>query len=232
MNEQIQQQLQALLGHAGLGDMSKYFTENVGSLISQFGFKDPGQIKQFKQLFQGFKPETYLQAWGETENRFGERTGMLGERLSSGLGNVASQLETGIEGLRQKGYEAGKTVESLLAKGGFDAFGGADKLKRKMDIGRSQSLEDMLEKAAFGKGTLQRQYTSGISAAEQERGVGRGAIYASLQQYLDKLFGRAGTIYGLDPTGGYQYTPGDPGGGGGTGSGTGSSIGTGMGTYV
>ena len=202
MNEQIQQQLQALLGHAGLGDMSKYFTGDVGSLISQFGFKDPKQIEQFKQLFQGFKPETYLQAWGETENRFGERTGMLGERLGEQLGALKTKGQAGFAAARGK-------ARDIYGKSGFGGFGAAEKQQ-------NISLRDILEQSATQQSGYERQHQSGMMGAEKERGIGRGAIYASLQSYLDQLFGRAGTIYGLDPTGGYQYTPGDPGGGGGT----------------
>ena len=66
--------------------------------------------------------------------------------------------------------------------------------------------------------------------AEKERGAGQGANYGALQSYLNRLFGRAETIYGLDPTG-QQPGAGLYAGVGG-GGGYKSSIGTGQDTLI
>jgi len=200
MNEQQQQQLQALLGQAGLGDMSKYFTGDVGSLISTFGFTDPKQQEQFKQFFQGFDPTKYLQAGQEVTKRFDEKTSMLGERLEEQLGSLKTKGQAGFSAARGK-------ARDIYGKSGFGGFGAAEKQQE-------MSLRDILEQSATQQSGYERQYQSGLLGAEKERGAGQGAVYAALQSYLNRLFGRAETIYGLDPTGGgNQYTPGDPGGG-------------------
>ena len=230
MNEQ-QQQLQALLERAGLGDMSKYFTGDVGSLISALGFTNQRQKEQFSKFFQGFDPAKYLQAEQEVGTRFEQQTGMVGDRLSDALEKIKSQVGTGYERLTDKGYQTEQKIDEIQAKGRFDHSGIGEKIRRKEAIGRERSLRDILEQAATGTSTAERQYESGMLGAEKQRGAGMGAVYRSLQNWLNQTLGRGENIFALDPFQN-QYTPGDPGGGGGTGSGTGSSIGTGMGTYL
>jgi len=212
MNEQQQQQLQALLGQAGLGDMSKYFTGDVGSLISTLGFTNQRQKEQFSKFFQGFDPTKYLQAEEEVGARYGQQTSMVGDRLSDALEKIKSQVGTGYESLTEKGFQTEQKIGEMQARGGFDKTGIGGKVRRKAAIGREQSLRDILEQAATGTGTAQRQYASGMLGAEKQRGAGMGSIYAALQSWLNKTLGRGENIFALDPNQ-YQYTPGDPGGG-------------------
>jgi len=183
-----QQRLQALLQQAGLGEFSQYFTGDVEKLITEFGFKGPKQKEQFKQLFQGFDPSKYLQAAAETEERYGKTTGMLGERLAGQVGGLKFDTRQGLMGAR------GKST-NIMAESGFGGFGAAERTK-------DMSIRDILQRATNQQAGYQRQYASGMLSAEKERGTGRGAVYAALQDYLNRQFARAETIYGLDPTGG------------------------------
>tara|TARA_R110002020_G_scaffold41747_8_gene122808 strand:- start:1409 stop:2089 length:681 start_codon:yes stop_codon:yes gene_type:complete len=212
MNEQQQQQLQALLKQAGLLDKSKYFTGDVGSLVSSFGFTDPKQIEQFSKFFTGFDPSKYLQASEEVESRYGQQSSMLGERRSDVLQKIMSQFETGSQNLTEKGFQTEQKIGEMQAKGGFDYSGIGGKMRRKAAVGRDQSFRDLLEQAVTGRGAAERQYESGMLTAEKQRGAGRGAIYGSLQNYLNSLFGRGENIFALDPTG--QRSTGYYGGGG------------------
>jgi len=197
MNDE--QRLLQLIRDAGLGDMSTYFTGSMDDIMSKLGFKGQAQKDQFQQFFQAFDPQKFLKAQSEASGRLGEQRSMLGTKLTENLKNLGTQFQTGARGIQEKGIQATRGIQQMMGKSGFGGFGAAGRERSRMRKQGEETFSDLLDKISFRKGAYQRQHSEGLLSAEKDYGSARGVIFAGLQDYINRLMGRAENIYGLDP---------------------------------
>jgi hypothetical protein len=173
-----------ILARAGLSDYSGYFTDPS----SQFGFTTQ-QAEQFSKFFRPFDTARLEEAAKEIDQRQATRTGFL-----------QSDYQSGFRGLTR---EFGQATRQLGQDAGQAGFTRAGTTARQMSNLRSQTRETM-EDLMLGR---QR----GMFQIEQQAGQERAALTRTLQDYLNRVYGRAFDIFRLDPG-----TPVTQGGGGGT----------------
>jgi len=167
---------QQLLERAGFGQYSGLF--GSGSQVSEnLGFTGE-QAENFKQFFQTFDRDNFMEAASK-----------IPENLARRLGKVEEGFESGYSGLTGKLGQATQKIQDAAGRSGA-TFGATAK-----------QLSDVGERAGETLQQLLSRRESGIFGAEQREGRERAALTSLLQNYITGTFGRAQDIFALDPTG-------------------------------
>lgn len=173
-----------ILDRAGLSDYSGYFTDPS----SQFDFTTQ-QAEQFSKFFRPFDTARLEEAAKEIDQRQATRTGFLQSDYQSGFRGLTREFG---QATRQLGQDAGQA--------GFTRAGTTARQMSNLQSQTRETMEDLM---------LGRQ--RGMFQIEQQAGQERAALTRTLQDYLNRVYGRAFDIFRLDPG-----TPVTQGGGGGT----------------